>query len=650
MSNQKRFSRRLLFRTGAAALTAAPLAAQQATTPEPVRSQRPEPPPPPSPGKFVRSDAPLKAKPFPLTDVRLGEGPCKASQEVNRKLLHELPLDGLLYNFRKNAGLQTPGAPLGGWELPDCELRGHFTGHFLSASAHMYQSTADEELKKKSDAMVAEMAKCQKALNNNGYLSAFPVEFLERLKTPVPKQAWAPFYTYHKILAGMIDMAELTGSAQALEVAEGMASFVGKYLDGVDDDTMQRALRVEFGGMAEALYNLAGLTGKTQYGDWGNRFYKKAFMDPLYRHRDQLQGLHANTHVPQVIGMARNYELTSEFKSRDIAQFFWDIVVGGRTYATGGTSNEEGWRADPGMLAAELRLNTEECCVSYNMLKLTRHLFTWTADPRFADYYERHIFNTRLGTQYPEDGSLMYYLPLVSGYWKTFGLPARTCWCCTGTGIEEFSKMGDSIYFHDDDGVYVNLFIASEVNWKEKGVRIRQETDFPQQEGTTLVITAAKPAQFALRIRVPYWVQRGASVRVNGAAVAAFAEPTSYITLQRTWKTGDKVEVTLPMALHAAPLPDDRTQVAAMYGPLVLAATLGKVEAKQLHGGYGPSARDKAKDIPTFTAGGELASWIEPAPDQPLTFRTKGQPRDVTLVPFYRVLDERYAVYLKVTR
>jgi DUF1680 family protein len=647
MSHQP-ISRRALFGAGAAAFAAAPLAAQQATTPDPARRQRPEEAPAPSPGKFVPDAAPLKAKPFPLTDVRLGDGPCKASQEVNRKLLHELPLDGLLYNFRKNAGFETPGQSLGGWELPDVELRGHFTGHFLSASALMYQSTGDEELKKKAGAMVAEMARCQKALNNNGYLSAYPVEFLERLKTPAPKQAWAPFYTYHKILAGMIDMAELTNNAQALDVAEGMAGFVGKYLDGVDEETMQRVLRVEWGGMNEALYNLAALTGKPQYGEWGNRFYKKSFMDPLYRHRDQLQGLHANTHVPQVIGMARHYELTSEYKSRDIAQFFWDIVVGGRTYATGGTSNEEGWRADPGRLAEELKLNTEECCVSYNMMKLSRHLFTWTADPRYFDYYERLVFNTRLGTQYP-DGSLMYYLPLVSGYWKTFGIPARTCWCCTGTGIEEFSKMANSIYFHDGEGVYVNLFIASEVNWADKGVRIRQDTNFPQQEGTTLAITATKPTEFALRVRVPYWVQRGAGVRVNGAAVAAFAEPAGYLTLRRAWKTGDKVEVKLPMALHAAPLPDDRTQVAVMYGPCVLAAQLGKVQPDQIHGGYGPSARAQLKDIPTFTAKGEPASWIEPVPGQPLTFSTKGQARDVTLVPFYRVLDERYAVYLKVT-
>ncbi len=595
-------------------------------------------------GKQVtREQISWKVLPFPMVQVRLLDGPFKEAQEANRKFLHFLPQDRLLHTFRLTAGLPSSAEPLGGWEKPDGELRGHFTGgHFLSGCALSYASTGDEELKKKAEGMVAELWRCQGALKN-GYLSAYPVEFYDRLRERV--KVWAPFYTYHKIMAGHLDMYVHCGNEQALEVAEKMAGWAAGFCQPLSDDHMQRVLQTEFGGMAEVLCNLYAVTGKQQYLEAVRYFEKRAFLDPLAEHRDELKGLHVNTHIPQVIGAARRYELTREQRYRDIAEWFWDDVVSERSYCNGGTSNGESWNSDPGKLAKELGPETAEDCCAYNMLKLTRHLFGWTAEPRLMDYYERTLVNHRLGTINPEDGATMYYYPLATGFYKTFGKPLDAFWCCTGTAVEEFAKLTDSIYFHDDDGIYVNLFIASELKWPEKGLTLRQETGFPEQQGTTLTVLSARPLELALRLRIPYWVGRGASVKVNGQVLPAFSSPSSYLTLNRVWKNGDKVELSLPMDLHLHPMPDDESVQAMMYGPLVLAGKLGPVTKEQMYGGYGPQGA--ATPAPTVRGDRQKpTTWIEPT-SVPLTFRTAQKP-EVAVVPLYKILRDRYVVYWKV--
>ncbi len=485
-----------------------------------------------------------------MKQVRLGEGPCKVAMEADRRYLHSLPPDRLLHTFRINAGIPSSAEPMGGWESPDCELRGHYAGgHYLSACALMYASTGDEALKANANTVVAELAKCQAALKS-GYLSAFPVDFFDRLRNR--ERVWAPFYTIHKIMAGNLDMFVYGGNEQALEVTEKMAGWVAGYTQPLSYDHMQRVLGTEYGGMGEVLCNLYAVTGKDRYLEVAQRFDKKLFFDPLAAHRDELKGLHVNTHIPQVIASARYYELTGERRYRDIAEYFWDEVVSERSYCTGGTSNGESWNTDPGKLANELSNDTTECCCAYNMMKLTRHLFGWSPDARLMDYYERTVFNHRLGTIHPEDGTMMYYLPLASGYWKTFGKPFDALWCCTGTGSEEYAKLTDTIYFHDDDSLYVNLYIDSNLEWPEKGLRVRQETKFPEQEGTTLTISAKNPIQLAINLRVPYWAE-GGKVKINGAELPAFASPSSYLALRRVWKTGDKIELSLPMGLHLQP-------------------------------------------------------------------------------------------------
>jgi len=324
-----------------------------------------------------------------MKQVRLGQGPCKIAMEADRQYLHSLPPDRLLHTFRVNAGIPSPAQPLGGWEAPDCELRGHYAGgHYLSAAALMYASCGDEELKHSANAVVGEMGKCQAAMKS-GYLSAFPIEFFDRLRER--QRVWAPFYTIHKIMAGLLDMYVYTGNEQALEMVQKMADWTAGYTGPLSYEHMQRVLGTEFGGMGEVLSNLYAVTGQEYYLEVAQRFDKKQFFDALAAHRDELKGLHVNTHIPQVIAAARYYELTGDQRYRDIAQYFWDEVVSERSYCTGGTSNGESWNTDPGKLAGELGPSTTECCCAYNMMKLTRHLFGWSPDARLMDYYERTL-------------------------------------------------------------------------------------------------------------------------------------------------------------------------------------------------------------------------------------------------------------------
>ena len=595
-----------------------------------------------------RERIPWKAKPFPMKSVRLGDGPCKVAMEADRRYLHSLPTDRLLHTFRINAGLPSSAQSLGGWEAPDCELRGHYAGgHYLSACALMYASTGDEELRANANTMIAELAKCQTALKNGGYLSAFPVEFFDRLRER--ERVWAPFYTIHKIMAGALDVYVYCGNEQALDVAQKMAGWVAGYTQPLSYGQMQRILGTEYGGMGEVLCNLYAITGKDHYLEVAQRFDKKVFFDPLAAHRDELKGLHVNTHIPQVIAAARYYELTGERRYRDIAEYFWEEVVHERSYCTGGTSNGESWNTDPGKLSTELSTNTTECCCAYNMMKLTRHLFGWSPDARLMDYYERLMFNHRLGTINPEDGTMMYYLPLASGYWKTFGKPFDALWCCTGTGSEEYAKLTDTIYFHDNDSLFVNLYIASDLDWAEKGVRVRQETRFPEQPGTTLTITAKNPTSMTINLRIPYWAE-GGSVKLNGTPLETFSSPSSLLSLNRVWKSGDKIELNLPMNLHVDPMPDDSTVQAMMYGPLVLAGRFEPVTREQQYADYEPKNSTPTKVPDIVVDADEPTSWVKSDPSQPLTFQAIGQSQPVTMIPLYQIIHDRYAVYWKVNK
>lgn len=590
----------------------------------------------------------LRARPFPLDRVRLRPGYVADQLEINRRHLLAQDPDRLLHMFRVTAGLPSSAEPLGGWEAPDNELRGHYTGHYLSACALLFAATGDAAIRSRAETVVAGLAECQRALGS-GYLSAFPEELFDRLRAGQP--AWAPFYTIHKLMAGLLDQHQLAGSAPAREVLERQARWVGRWCQPLGDAHMARVLEREYGGMNEVLYNLHALTGDAQHLALAQRFDHERFFAPLAQGRDELAGLHANTSIPKVIGAARRHELLGERRARDIAEYFWHEVTGRRCYATGGTSADEGW-GELGALAAGLSGYTQECCVTYNMLKLSRHLFSWTADPRVADYYERAYLNGILGTMHPSDGDKLYYVSLADGLWKLFGTPGHDYWCCTGSMAESFAKLGDSIYFGDDAGLYVNLFVASELDWRERDVRILQETRFPEEETTRLTVRAPRPASFALRVRVPGWAA-GGHATLNGRRLESFAAPGSYLVVERRWQDGDRLEVTLPMTLRAEPLPDAPARHALCFGPLVLVGRLGtegltpqSLRAEPTAPRTVPEYRLPSVPAPTLVGKADaLGTWIRPVAGRPLTFTTSGQPIDLELVPFYRSLDERYAVY-----
>lgn len=595
------------------------------------------------------------------------------AQEWNRGYMGRLAADRLLYTSRVNAGLPTGSVkPLGGWEQPEngqrsSELRGHFLGHYLTAIAQL-AAGGDKDARAKADYMVAELAKCQQKLGGK-YLSAFPTTWWDRLERG--ERVWAPFYTIHKIMAGMLDMYRIAGNKQALQVLEGMAAWADGWTASKTEQQMQEILTIEFGGMADTLYELAALTNNDQWARAGDRFQKKSFINPLALHRDELRGLHVNTHIPQVLAAASRYEISGDTRFHDVADYFFHEVTTARSYVTGGTSNAEAWLAPPRRLAAELKLSAEtaECCCAYNMLKLARRLYKWNPDPRYFDYYERLLLNHRIGTIRPKIGYTQYYLALTPGNWKTFCTEDQTFWCCTGSGIEEYSKLNDSIYWRDAGGVYVNLFIPSELDWAEKGFALRQETRFPEAPNTTITVTAARAGSMAMRLRIPGWLQAAPAVRVNGKVLDASAAPGSYLTVNRAWKAGDKIEMELPMRLRVEAMPDDPKMQAFLYGPLVLAGDLGAEGLTEAHI-IGPNMRVGAPnaeqhgsplgpvnrtppiadlEIPTFrAAGADPSSWIK-STGKPLVFRTSGQKKDVTLVPLNSLFDKRYSVYWQVS-
>src|SRR5271157_1001295 len=605
----------------------------------------------PSPGlaTSVANKVPAKLQPFPMAQVRLRDGLFATAMDINRRYLHSIPNDRLLHTFRLTAGLPTTAEPLGGWEAIDCELRGHFAGgHYLSACALNYSSTGDEELKNKADALVSELAKCQKALRG-GYLSAYPTELFDRLRDG--KQVWAPFYTYHKIMAGHLDMYLHCGNQEALDVAEKMAKWAGDFVNPLTDEHMARVQVVEHGGMNEVLFNLYGVTGKEEYLNLARRFDHKKIFDPLAEHRDALSGNHANTNIPKIIGAIRGYELTGEQRYFDIADYFWKEVTSQHSYCTGGTSNDEFWQ-DPGKISTQLGPNAEECCCSYNMMKLSRRLFALTGNPAIMDYYERLLLNARLGSQDP-DGMVMYFISMAPGLYRTFGTPFDSFFCCTGTGVEEFAKTNDSIYFHDDRGIYVNLFIASQLDWKEMGVKVVQQTAFPEEESTTLTISTPKPISLAVNLRIPYWAGKGVVIKVNGKPLAIPAQPSTYARIERNWNDGDKIELALPMSLHSAPSPDDPSVQAMMYGPMVLAGEMGKdgLNNSMIYspqGPYLPEGQKPARPPVIKSSHTDATAWAEPVPNMHHAFRTVGQSESTSLVPFYKILKERYTVYWKL--
>lgn len=611
----------------------------------------------PPPGGPVPLAVPPRLQPFDMADVTLGEGPFLHAQRATEAYLLRLQPDRLLHQFRVNAGLKPKAPAYGGWESDplwtDIHCQGHTLGHYLSALALAARSTNDPRYRQRIDYIATELAACQDAANS-GLVTAFPEgAALVAAHLRGEKISGVPWYTLHKLYAGLRDGALLADSAPARTVLLRLADWGVVATKPLSDAQFEAMLETEHGGMNEVYADLYAMTGKTEYRDLARRFSHKALLVPLAKAQDHLDGLHANTQVPKIVGFQRVYEATGDAAYHDAAAFFWKTVAETRSFATGGHGDGEHFFAMADFENHVFSAKGSETCCQHNMLKLTRALFLHDPRPEYADYYERTLYNGILASQDPDSGMATYFQGARPGYMKLYHTPEHSFWCCTGTGMENHVKYRDSIYFHDDRVLYVNLFLPSTLRWRDKGLELVQETRFPEEAGTTLRWRLAKPVELALSLRHPRW-SRTAEVRVNGHVVARSVAPGHHVAVKRTWQDGDTVELQLAMAPGVESVPAAPDVVAFTYGPLVLAGALGReglapgddlVVNERDYGRY----NDRAVAVPVLAGDPQtLAAAIQPGA-RPLEFTlpaADGQP--VRLIPYHRIAHERYATYWQI--
>jgi DUF1680 family protein len=618
---------------------------------------------------------------YPLAAVRLLASPFQASQLANLDYLLFLDPDRMLHTFRLNYGRPSPAAPVGGWEAPNMEVRGHTTGHLLSGLALSYASTRSAQAKAAGEYLVGQLAQLQGiaplAGYSPGYLSAFPEYFFDWLEAGHP--VWSPYYMIHKYLAGMIDQYQLAGVDQALDVAEKLAGWVDARTSPLSYPHMQAVLEYEFGGLPEALANLYRITGKERYLAVAQRFYHARFLDPLAAGEDQLVGAQCNVSLPKVIASLRMWEETGEQKYGDIARNFWRIAAEHHSYVIGGQGNHEHWNP-PDVEAGALSNRTCEGCVTYNMLKLTRLLhFHDQGRMDLLDYYERGLFNQMLGATDPRSphGFVCYYTGLSAGAFKqqplnyfphgdpdVYSTDYGDFTCDNATGLETQAKYADTIYSRDSSGVYVNLFIPSEVHCADQGITLRQTTGFPDDPVVRLTV-AQGAARMILRVRVPGWTAGPPTVVVNGtvardAVVAngAGGGKGGWVVVSRSWRQGDWLQVTLPMRLGFQPAADNPAVQAVTYGPVVLSGLYGASYAGPDAPGPGTAtAPSSAGSAAGARAAAETAaplpvldtSSVRRRSARPMTFEATADGKRITMVPVARAQHEHYTVYWQTT-
>lgn len=605
---------------------------------------------------------------FPQGDVRLLEGPFKTMQDADHAYLMRLEPDSLLAQFRVEAGLEPKAKPYGGWESPaqpgkTWSLAGHSLGHYLSAASLMYRITDDYRLKDRVACLAKGLKECQDK-RGDGSLVAFPYAReleadIRSNKVETIDKYWAPFYTIHKELAGLRDAWIWCGDTTAREVLIGLADWCGSLVKELPDDRRERLLQMEHGGMAEVLADVYAITGDKKYLDYARLYSHRALLDPLADGNDNLTGKHANTQVPKFIGFQRVHELTGDVRNGAAAAFFWQAVVKDRTWVNGGNSTHEHFPEPKDMGKLIPDDGGPETCNTYNMLKLTEALYREKPAAAYVDYYENALFNHILASQAPlaGAGAFVYYTPLRPDFGRSYGTDFHSFWCCTGTGMENHARYGAFIYAHDVAALTVNLFVASELNWRERGVALRQETRLPDEAGSTLVFTAAPSGALTLRIRHPFWLAAGrSSISVNGKSVKAASQPGGYAEITRTWHAGDRVRIELPMKLRTVRQEHTPGWVSFFYGPVLLVGELGSEGTTQADyiGPYTPlktmRPQEKAPVVVT-SRDDDMLTRIRPVPGKPAVFQTAGllKPVDATLAPLYRTHFQRYAMYWQVT-
>lgn len=582
---------------------------------------------------------PIPATPFPLSQIRLKPSIFLTSIEANQRYLLSLSPDRFLHNFRKGAGLETKGEVYGGWEARG--IAGHSLGHYLSAVSLMYAQTGKPEFRDRAAYVLSELKTIQ-AKHGDGYAGGTTVGrngqevdgkvvYEELRKGDIRTSGfdlnggWVPLYTYHKVFAGTLDAHQHAGLTDGLSVATGLGDYLGTILEGLSDAQIQEILRAEHGGLTESYAELYARTQNPRWLTLSQRLRHRAIVDPLAAGRDELAGKHANTQIPKIVGSARLYELTQNAEDARIARFFWQTVTHDHSYVIGGNSDHEHFGA-PRQLANRLDQQTCEACNSYNMLRLTRHLYGWSGDAALFDFYERAHLNHIMSQQDPQTGMFTYFTGLASGLGRVHSDPTNDFWCCVGSGMESHSKHGESIYWKRGDGVAVNLYYASTLNAPE--AQLDMDTAFPLSD--QVVITVRK-APKALLLRVPGWCAAPV-LRLNGKA--AGVRQGGYLRLTGL-KSGDRVELRLPMPLRVEAMPDDAKLIAFLSGPLVLAGDLGPSD--QPWEGVDPAlVSDEA--APQLVAAGGLHQY---------RLGTQGKPGDLSLKPFFLQHRNRTAVYFR---
>jgi DUF1680 family protein len=580
---------------------------------------------------------------FANKDVVLSESWIKQREVANTRYIYQFDADRLLHNFRINSGTESKAQPLEGWESPNVGLRGHFVGHYLSACASLIEKTGDTLLQKRVRYMVDVLGDCQQKLGGK-YLSAFPENDFTILETQFGG-VWAPYYTYHKIMQGMLDVYKATGNKKAYSIVVNMAAYVKERMDKLSPESIEKMLYTpqanpgnEAGGMNDVLHGLFGISKDSTHFLLACLFDRKWFSQPLYEGKDILSGLHSNTHLPLVIGFAKRYENTGDSYYRDAASHFWDMLVHHHCYVNGSSSGprpiattptaqtSEHW-GDADRLSSTLTDKTSESCVSHNTQKITSTLFRWTAQPEYADVYMNTLYNSVFALQNAETGCNVYSLPLGSPNKKSFAKPSDF-FCCNGTTIEAFTSLNANIYFYNNDYLWVNLYIPSSVNWKSKGITLSQSSDFPDSSVVKFNITAQKSTPFALKLFIPSWAGTQTQVLVNGEPIKGGISPRSYVTIDRKWKNGDKIEIRFNYHLQVKPMSDNPNLIALFYGPVLLAF--------QVH----------EETILKGNAANILKSISKQGNSMSFTLKNDG--KEYTLVPFYQVTNESYGVYATI--
>jgi DUF1680 family protein len=593
----------------------------------------------------VKPQVNMAAYPFALAEVSLLPSEFTVARDADIKYLLMIEPDRLLSQFRTHSGLKPKAEKYGGWESDG--LAGHTLGHYLSACALEYSVSGNQEFLKRVNYIVDQLQECQVA-RKTGYVGAIPREdsvFMEVSQGQIRSRgfdlngSWSPWYTIHKVMAGLLDAYLYCDNQKALAIEQGMADWTENTLKNLNDEQIQKMLLCEYGGMNEVLVNTYAFTNNKKYLELSYKFHDRVVLDSLAHRVDILPGRHSNTQIPKVIGTVRRYELTGAKSDFVIGDFFWQTVVNHHSYAPGGNSNYE-YLSEADKLNDKLTDNTMETCNTYNMLKLTRHLFALQPSAALMEYYERGLYNHILASQNHKTGMMCYFVPLRMGTRKEFSDEFNTFTCCVGSGIENHVKYGESIYFRGKDGsVYVNLFIPSVLNWKEKDFRLTLNSKIPQEKTVKLAVQTGHAQARTIRIRKPQWASKNVSVRVNGKAIPAEVQKDGYIALSQKWKNNDVIEIDMESSLHAVAMPDNADRRAFFYGPVLLAGNLGTSEP------------DPTTGIPVLVSSEtDVSKFFVTQSKDELTFKTNkiGSPADVTLQPFYSIDDAFYSVYWDV--